>query len=110
VTNKLGNSLSDSAKDNLEVSINSGSDFLHKEVSTGLTLLRRWASLFLFRFRDWLALVVVSYRFFLLLIFLWHNRGTVEFVVVIIGEYVVLLRVNDCFDNISCVITLCLQD
>ena len=110
MTDKLGNSFSDSAKDNLEVSINSGSDFLHKEVSTGLTLLRRWASLFLFRFRDWLALVVVSYRFFLLLIFLWHNRGTVEFVVVIIGEYVVLLRVNDCFDNISCVITLRLQD
>ena len=112
MTDKLGNSLSDSAEDNLEVSINSSSDLLHKEVSARLALLRRALLWLLFgRFVDWLALFIILYWGLLwLLIFLWHYRRAVEFVVVIIREYVVLLSVNDSFDNFSGMITFRLQD
>jgi len=112
MTDKLGNSLSDRTQDNLEVSINSSSDLLHKEVSASLALLRRALLWLLFRrFVDWLALFVILYWWLLrLLIFLWHYRRAVEFVIVIIREYVVLLSVNDSFDNFSGVVTFCLQD
>jgi len=113
MTDKLGNSLSDSAEDNLEVSINSSSDLLHKEISSSLSLLRRALLLLLLfrRFLDWLTfLIVLHWLLRGLWFFLWHDRCAVKFVVVIIGEYVILLSVNDSFDNVSSMITFGLQD
>jgi len=43
--------------------------------------------------------------------FIWRNDGsTRQFVFIIVGENVVLLRINDSFNNFPCVITLCLKD
>ena len=108
MTDQLRNSLSNCAKDDLEIGVNSRSDFLHEEVSSLLPLiLLGWVLLLLWK---WASLVVVLYCLGLILILLWDNRGALKFVSFIIRENVILLCINDGFNNLSCVVTLLLKD
>lgn len=44
-----------------------------------------------------------------MIIILWHNRSTVHFVLVIVGEDIVLFCVNDSLHNVTCMVTLGLK-
>jgi len=98
VSNSLRNGVSDVSDSNLEVSIDSGSDFLHKEVCA-LTqiILRRGSLLDLLRL-DLLRLILLTglvLRLLLLLFLLRNDISSIGKIFSIVCEVIVLLSIDD---------------
>lgn len=105
MADQLGNSLSYCTDSDLKHSVDTCSDLFHEDVCASLLSSRLLLLLWLLWNR--LAILVVL-RWHVVL--LGHNRGAVLFVISIVDEHVVLLRVDHSFDQFACVITLTLKD
>ena len=109
MSNKLWYSLSNCAKDNLEIGINSGSDLLNEQICAIVFVLLLPRRLLLWGLVwQWLSIWSELWRCLGLWIFLRNDRGAIEFIVFIICEDIVLLSINYSFHDVSAVITLCL--
>ena len=109
MSNQLWDSLSYGAKDNFEVSINSGSDLLNEQISAIVFvwwLPRRLLLLWLVW--QWLPIWSKLWWSLRLWIFLRYDGGSVQFIIFIICEDIVLFSINYSFYDVSAVITLSL--
>lgn len=112
VSNELRDGLSDRADSDLEDRVDTGANLFHEQVcSAGPRLLRLLYLLLLVRVT--LRLVLDSHTVLVVLrqvLLSGHDRGAVLFVVSVVDEHVVLLGVDDGFDELTSVIALPLQD
>lgn len=111
ISDLLGNGVSHIAQHYFEVGIDSCSDFSDKHVGASAVVLLRRSSVV----QRHTVLIVLLVRVLtrlsrlLALVLLRHNRGSVIFVVAIVGEQVVLLSVDNSLNDLTSVVTLSLE-
>ena len=102
VSNKLWNSFAHRPDRNLKNSVDACSNLFHEDVRTtsvGLLRLRLWLN------KHTVLVVLRSFNFLLR-----HDRSAIIFVICVVDEQVVLLRVDDSFDKFTGVVTLSLKN
>lgn len=106
VADLLGHGVTHVTQHDLEVCIDTSSDLLNENIRRGGCL----TSLLLWLLSVWVVRVELLLLLVVLILCSWHDGGAILFVLKVVGEEVVLLSIDNSFDNFTSVVAFFSND